>query len=113
MSLQEIERGVGRWLLDMAPSVGPRPSEALQGRARLVFPDGRSIPITAELRLSRSFFSVAGEGHFHSEDCRAFEAINSGEPLELVFEGSTPVWIEVKEARTGVSGCRCCFVVHS
>jgi hypothetical protein len=89
------------------------PHNVLEGQASLVLPDGRSIPLTARLSVSRSFFSVTGGGQFTCDEAAAFDAMNCEEAPRLVFSGHPATLIKVKEIRTSDSQCHCWFEVQS
>jgi hypothetical protein len=83
------------------------------GPAVLRFPNGHSVSVDGQLTMSRSFFSVSGEGEFTTDSNTASEAFLSGEPLSLTFIGTTPTEIVVHKARTAPESARCWFRVHA
>ena len=86
---------------------------SLEGAARLVFPDGRSVPVTAKLSMNRGFFWVSGGGSFTCDERIAFDAINSPGWMRLVFDDDADVEINVFEVRTNQTQTSCCYEVHS
>jgi hypothetical protein len=86
---------------------------SLEGTARLVFPDGRSVPVTARLSMNRGFFWLSGGGTFTCEERTAFDAINCAGWVRLVFDGGADVEITVFEVRTNQQQTNCCYEVHS
>lgn len=84
-----------------------------KGPALLRFPDGGEVNVEAQLHLSRSFFSLTGEGELMTDSTTATRAFLSGEPLLLQLDDSTAAQIVVHEARTTLSSARCRFRVHS
>ena len=73
---------------------------SLEGAAQLIFPDGRSVPVTAKLSMSRGFFWLSGGGSFTCEERIALDAIYSPGWIRLVFDGKANVEINVFEVRT-------------
>lgn len=83
------------------------------GPAVLRFPDGHSVSVDGQITVSRSFFSVSGEGEFITDSNTASHAFLAGEPLSLTFIGTTPTEITVHEAKTAPESARCWFRVHA
>lgn len=83
------------------------------GPAVLRFPNGHSVSVDGQISLSRSFFSVSGEGEFTTDNATASDAFLSGGPLSLTFAGTTPAEIIVHKARTDPASARCWFHVQA
>lgn len=113
MAFHEAERGSSLEAFPRERRVASRKCIELDGFARLFLPGGRSMPVTANLRMVRNFFSTSGEGRFWMSEGAHFDATCMHMPLKLVFSGATTVLIEVKEARWAADGCRCSFVVYA
>lgn len=86
---------------------------SLEGAARLVFPDGRSVLVTAKLSMNRGFFWLSGGGSFTCEERIAFDSINSLGSMRLVFDSEADVEITVFEVRTNQQQTSCRYEVHS
>jgi hypothetical protein len=86
---------------------------SLEGAARLLFPDGRSVAVTAKLSMNRGFFWLSGGGSFNCEERIAFDAINCPGWVRLVFDGEADVEITVFEVRTNQQQTSCRYEVHS
>jgi hypothetical protein len=84
-----------------------------EGAARLVFPDGRSVAVTAKLSMNRGFFWLSGGGSFTCDERIAFDAINCAGWMRLVFDDEADVEIAVFEVRTNQQRTTCRYEVHS
>jgi hypothetical protein len=94
--------------------VRPRVKHCSQeGAAQLIFPDGRSVPVTAKLSMSRSFFWLSGGGSFTCDERIALDAFYSPGSIRLVFDCKANVEINVFEVRTNQTQTSCWFEVHS
>lgn len=100
-------------LFNMNPEDSVPKTLSANGPAVLRFPDGHSVSVDGQITVSRSFFSVSGEGEFTTDSATASHAFLSGEPLSLTFAGATPAEIVVHEAKTAPASARCWFRVHS
>lgn len=113
MAFHEAERGSSLQKFPGDERGASRKCVNLEGFARLFLPGGRSMPVTANLRMVRSFFSTSGDGRLWMSEGARFDATCMHMPLQLVFSGAATVLIEVKEARWAADGCRCSFVVYA
>ena len=113
MTLSERERGfnsVGRgWII--------RPSamqhRKFSGTALLAYPIGAEILVHTSFCLSRSRFSVSGNGQFQCGEADGIAAFGSEEWLSLTFGGEAQIMIDVIEIRIRADDCCCEFEVKS
>lgn len=113
MALSERERGFGGIHLGrMAFSFRPE-RQVMEGPAQLRLPDGRIVAVEATITLSRSAFSLWGEGCMQCAEEVAFTALASEDWLPLLFSGAAPVMISVSGARARNGLCHCRIEVQS
>lgn len=113
MALTERERGLGASLFDRLTGPLAATHRRLDGPAKLTFPCGRSHSVEASMVLSRSAFSLWGEGYIHCAAEIGFEALDSSEWLTLAFSGAAAVDVEIRDVRAREGQCRCGFEVKS
>ena len=113
MTLTERERGYGASLLDLLTRPFSFTRQSIEGPARLIFTDGRSCPVMANVELYRSSLSASGEGYLNCPAEFGFEALHSSEWLTLKFDCGATIEIEVNDVKARDDQCRCRFEVKS
>ena len=112
----DFERRAPRRLITERSHRLPISKEAgrfLEGSAELHLADGRRAPVSTQLSISRTFFSLRGDGFFTCRRDIAFDAMDSSCWLKLVFCDGPVFDISIYELRSSEQETRCWFEVHA